>query len=53
MLAKTVGLHPVVDVPIDGICKSSTGLFKQLAPPYSGDARDASRLYAAFVFKKM
>lgn len=52
-LAETVGLHPVIDVPIDGVCGMSTGLFKHLTPPYFGDARDVSRLYAAFVFKKM
>jgi hypothetical protein len=53
-MAKTVGLEPVYEVPIDGISQTAPrGLFKHLTPPSFGGAWNASRLYAAFVFKKM
>lgn len=51
-VARQVGLSPVVDLPLAGIETSET-TFKHLVPPYDGPLADASRLFAAFAFRKM
>ena len=44
-LAETVGLSPVL--------RENGSVFTHLDPPYTGDAREASRIYATFAFKKI
>ena len=51
-VARQFGLHPILDLELPGLEATST-TFKHLVPPYPGPLADATRLFAAFAFRKV
>lgn len=50
-VARQVGLEPILDLAVPGLEETPT-TFKHLVPPYDGPLADATRLFAAFAFRK-
>ncbi len=51
-VARQFGLQPILDLELPGLEATSTS-FKHLVPPYPGPLAEATRLFAAFAFRKV
>lgn len=51
-VARQVGLEPILDLQLAGL-EVSERTFKHLVPPYPGPLAEATRLFAAFAFRKL